>query len=81
MEMRSLSLRLDAPGSCAAQVIESGRHTANTCVMSAIPATRNVRSVRRSAGKSRKADVVGSNRKQRAESGQGPNRQKGPVST
>jgi hypothetical protein len=46
MEMRSLSLCLEAPGSCAAQSIESERRTAaNTCVMPATPATRNVRSV------------------------------------
>src|SRR6516164_7541760 len=46
MEMRSLPLRLEAPGSCAAQFIESERHTAaNTCVMPATSATRNVRSV------------------------------------
>ena len=46
MEMQSLSLCLEAPGSCAAQFIESERHTAaNTCVMPATPATRNVRSV------------------------------------
>src|SRR3984957_19464864 len=44
--MRSSSLCLEAPGSCAAQFIESERHTAaNTCVMPATPATRNVRSV------------------------------------
>ena len=44
MEMRSLSLCLEAPGSCAAQFIESERRTtANTCVMPAAPAIRNVR--------------------------------------
>src|SRR5271154_2087532 len=43
MEMRSLSLCLEAPGSCAAQFIESG--AAHGCVMPAAPATRNVRSV------------------------------------
>jgi hypothetical protein len=46
MEMRPLSLCLEDPGSCAAQFIESERHTAaNTCVMPATPATRKVRSV------------------------------------
>src|ERR1700733_1237645 len=46
MERRSSSLCLEAPRSCAAQFIESERHTAaNTCVMPATPATRNVRSV------------------------------------
>ena len=46
MEMRPLSLRLEAPGSCAAEFIESEQRTAaNTCFMPATPATRNVRSV------------------------------------
>ena len=41
MEMRSLSLCLEAPGSCAAQFIESERHTAaNTCVMPATPGNK-----------------------------------------
>jgi hypothetical protein len=45
MEMRSSSLCLEALGSRAAQFIESEKHTAaNTCVMPATPATRNVRS-------------------------------------
>src|SRR5579871_5431835 len=46
MEMRPLSLWLETPGSGAAQFIESRRRTAaNTCIMPATPATRNVRCV------------------------------------